>query len=395
MSKGLPQHILRAGFQLKLSASVGDAGPKWQKIFPLGETRHRSDFGDITFSREWLTEMLGNYVAEGKPERPWDYFHRGLSGGDPDVRNEDKVAAGWFSDMQLRDDGLYVLTRFTDKARRAIEADELRYPSPTFIENATDPKTGAPCGPKLLAVALLNDPFLTDLPPVEASENPKHPKGTSMKLALSQLVSALKLSADTTEDNLETALQLKAVELDEAKKAADAAKAEAAKLKEQVELSSKKDGTAGELIRKLTERVDAQAAELKKLADAKAADAVTALQVKLETEGRIRADQKPLVAELVAAVGLEKATSMAAGWPVVVDLKERGTNKPGPQDGMPPAEAHKQLQLKAAEIAKANPEQAVQAYHLAAKANPDLAKAAAKLSEMKPEELDAAIPLSA
>lgn len=372
MSKGLPRLVLRqVGFALKLDASPG-AEAKWQKVFPLGETRHRDDFGSITFDKSFLESMLRNYAAEGKPERQWDYFHRGSS-DDSQVANSEKVASGWFSDMELRGDGLYVLTRWTPKARAAIEAEELRYPSPTFSENAVDPKTGRPCGPKLFSVALLNDPFLTDLPPVEASNTPPHPKGTPMKLALAAIVSALKLDEKTTEDSIEAALKAKADEL-------EAAKTELVQLKAQVDVGAKKDGATGELIKKLSERVDAQDAELKKMREAKATDAITALQVKLEGEGRIRADQKPLVAELVGAVGLDKATTMTAGWPVVVDLKERGTNKPGPDGGMDPAAAQKQLELDAAAIAKANPKDAPEAFMLAAKAKPELAKAAHRLS---------------
>lgn len=357
------------GFNILLSAA--EAGPKWQKVFPLGETRHRDDFGSITFDRELLGDFVRNYAEEGKPKRPWNYFHRGSS-NDKEVANEDKVAAGWFSDVELRADGLYVLTEWTPKAKAHIDAKELQYPSPEFSESATDPKTGKSCGGKLFAVALLNDPFLTDLPAVQASINPA-PKGLVMKLNLASLVAAAQLAADITEENLETALKAKAAEL-------------AAKSKELVELKAKvesKETAGADVIKKLSERVEAQGAELKTMREAKAAADVVALQAKLETEGRILAAEKPMVAELVTALGLEKATAMTAGFPVKVDLKERGTNREGPANGMDPAEAHKQLELKAAELAKANPADAPQAYLLAAKANPELAKAAQR---MKPPE---------
>lgn len=365
-----PLNVMRQiGFQLLLDA--GDAGPKWQKVFPLGETRHRDDFGSITFTRGFLEGMLRNYVAEGKPRRQWDYFHRGTS-DDAKISNADKVASGWFTDMQVRDDGLYVLTEWTPRARAAIDAKELQYPSPTFTENATDPKTGKPCGPKLFAVALLNDPFLTDLPAVQASATPPAvPKGTPMTTVnLSAIVHAAKLDEkSTTAENIEAALTAKLAEL-------EASKAEVVQLKAKVEA---KENAAGDIVRKLTEQVSTLSTKLDAQEKAAAVAAVSALTVKLESEGRILATEKPMVAEIVAAVGLEKATSMCSGWPVKVDLKERGSGKPGPVDGMAPEEAHKQLMLKADEIVKAGGDR-VTSYATAMSQNPELAKAATKLT---------------
>jgi hypothetical protein len=216
-----------------------------------------------------------------------------------------------------------------------------------------------------------------------------------MKLALATLVSAAKLNADTTEENLEKALKAQADDLELTKAKLADRDGELVTLKAKADDDAKKGGAAGDVIKKLAERVDAQAAELKKLTDERATDAVTALQAKLESEGRILAAEKPMVAELIKNLGLTKATEFCATLPVKVDLKERGTNKPGPASGMDPVEAHKQLQLKAAELAKEKPVEAAHAYELACRANPDLAKAAAKLTSMKPDELDQVSPLTA
>jgi phage I-like protein len=336
--------LRHVGFALALDA--GEAGAKkWQKVFPLGETRHRSDFGSITFDRDFLEAMVRNYRAEGSPPRPWDYFHRGSS-DDSQVRNEDKVAAGWFHDVELRADGLYVLTEWTAKAAAAIDAKELQFPSPTFTENAMDPKTGKPCGPKLFAVALLNDPFLTDLPPVQAAANPAAPKGQTMKLQLAALVAAAKLNADTTEDTVEAALKAKADEL-------DAAKAEIVTLKSNVEKASK-DAEALKLAQadnvKLSDRLtklEAQAA-----ASAERALAVETAQLcsKLQSEGRIVAAEKSDVEEDVKTFGLEKATARWAKRPVVVALGERGVTGAGTEQS--PEGAKQALDKLTEELAK-------------------------------------------
>jgi len=171
-------------------ASLGapPAGYKWNKLFPFG-TRHRYDFpdGSMTFDHAFFEAMVRNFakVAATGAELPVDYYHRGTSGNDP-VRNEDKVAAGWIGQLKIsgdgsdQSDGLWGAFKWNDKAKAHILADELRYLSPTFREDAVDRTTGLEQGPTLFGAALLNDPFLQDLPKVAAAAHPKYPEHRRM-----------------------------------------------------------------------------------------------------------------------------------------------------------------------------------------------------------------------
>jgi len=160
---------------------------------------HRGDFGSLDLSRKVLEEMAANYVAEGKPERAVNYFHLGTSStpGTP----EQKVAAGWISDVRVTDAGLEVLISWTDRARGFILADELRYLSAEFVTASTDKRSGKSSGAKLLGAALLNDPFLTELPRVAASEN------TEANVDFSKQVRAwLRLAESATDAEVEATI---------------------------------------------------------------------------------------------------------------------------------------------------------------------------------------------
>ena len=151
-------------FDATALATVKSAsGPKWNKLFPSDTTRFRSDFpgGRIDFTPEFLASMVANWQRVGSPGLPVDYSH-----------DEKGLASGWIEALDLRDDGLYAAIRWTDAARDAIQADELRYLSPTFAVDGDDSSTGASQGPTLYGAALLNTPFLQDLPRVAASAFP-------------------------------------------------------------------------------------------------------------------------------------------------------------------------------------------------------------------------------
>lgn len=189
---------------------------KWTKVFPVGVTKHRSDFGPkgITFSKDVLEAMISNYRAEGKPERAVNFFHRGATTAPGAV--DEKVAAGWIQDLELRDDGLYAQIKWTERARNYITKDELRYLSPEFTMGAISKDTGKPQGPTLLGAALLNDPFLTELPRVAAAEH-----GVST-MDRKLVCSALGLNEDASDEQINEAAKsaaLKSKDLTESNEA--------------------------------------------------------------------------------------------------------------------------------------------------------------------------------
>lgn len=222
---------------VRIQLADADSGPKWHLLFPLGAVKHRPDFPrPISFDEATLRSMEANYVREGKPERAVNFFHLGPS--DTPAPIDNKVAAGWIRDVVLdvggnaeRADGpgLYALISWTDRARTYILKDELRYLSPEFVLESTDKNTGAPAGAKLLGAALLNDPYLTELPRVAASET-VGVRHMDRKLVCSALGLAESASDEEINSAAKSALEKKA----EAEKAeAEAKSGEEKKMAEQ------------------------------------------------------------------------------------------------------------------------------------------------------------------
>ena len=282
---------------------LGEKAATTNKLVPCG-TFHREDFpgGKIVVDRKYLETMVANWQALGSPRLPIDYFHRGDSSNDG-LATEMKVAAGWISALEVRDDGLYAETSWTPKARAHIDAEELQYFSPTWAPNYTDPKSGKRIGPTLLGGALLNAPFFKELPALAAADGPAR-KETHM-LTLANLAALLLLSADTaTEETITTRIK----SLVDGEKKAGELKATAA--------SDALNLKASEAERtKLEARVTSMEAE-------RQAEKVAGLFERIFATGR--KVEKEQVVELAAAVGLEKAEKMLMRFPVAVDLKERG-----------------------------------------------------------------------
>ena len=163
------------GGLMSIAAPGADITPKWNQIFLPGAF-HRSDFPDgvIKMDEAFFARLVENWRREGSRPVPVDYFHRGETGDDLPL--EEKVAAGWISDLQVRPDGVWALIGWTERARGYIAADELRYLSPTFTVDGLDRTTGQSQGPTLFGAALLNDPYLKELPRVAASAKPSTPQ---------------------------------------------------------------------------------------------------------------------------------------------------------------------------------------------------------------------------
>jgi len=136
------------------------------QVLRTGTFFHRR-FGTFTVDRATMDGIVLNF----EPDRiPLDYNHGSLS-EDPDRSR----AAGWVKTLTVedRDDEQFALmadVEFTSQARNFVEADEFRYISPEFTFNFTNPETGEHGGPKLMAVALTNRPFLPGMLPITLSD---------------------------------------------------------------------------------------------------------------------------------------------------------------------------------------------------------------------------------
>ncbi len=149
--------------------------------------------GAFRIDKADLEKMKLNFQAR-KIDTVIDYEHQSLYG-------EQAPAAGWIKELIIKDDKLYGMVSWTQKAKEYIKNAEYRYLSPVFDFGAVDKKTGVWIGCELTSVALTNTPFLDELGEVKANKN-LNSKGENM---------------DKTQELQAEILALKA-ELDEAKK---------------------------------------------------------------------------------------------------------------------------------------------------------------------------------
>lgn len=183
--------------------------PRWNMLFPMGAVKYRSDFPEgIGLGREKLEKMASNfaraksrYMGESGFGLPVTFTHVGGSMPNNHRAVEDRRAAGWIEAVEMRADGLWGLTRWTEEARLRIKKDEFRFLSPEFVLAYMDPDTGTGQGATLFGASLVNDPFLYELPRVAAARTTK---GAAMdKLKLCKMMG---ISPETPDEEVEQML---------------------------------------------------------------------------------------------------------------------------------------------------------------------------------------------
>lgn len=349
---------------LPIASIEGDASPKWNKLFPLGVTRFRRDFpnGKITLSAAYLGAMVKNWERWNKPALPVDYWH--------DDDSPESIASGWIEDLELRADGLYGLIKWTAKARERIAADELRFLSPSFAPDMEDPTSGQRQGPTLLGAALLNKPFLFDLPRVAAGREPSTttPKENTMLRTL--LLTIFALPEVTTDETLADRVR--------------ALKAENVKLSteqdEKIELTSKPLKVELAAARETVTKLEADVAKLK--TEKQDAEIATFLG-QLETDKKLLPANRESAKQICLKMGMDFARAHFAAAPAVVPTGEQGF-KGKDEDAKSPEQATAQLD---AEIARLQKEDSNLTYREARKLlgaqKPELLKLASEASAKK------------
>lgn len=361
------------GGLMSIAAPGADVTPKWNQLFLPGEF-HRSDFPDgvIRMDEAFFARLVENWRREGGRPVPVDYFHRGETGDDLPL--EEKVAAGWISDLQARPDGVWALIGWTERARGYIAADELRYLSPTFTVDGLDRTTGQSQGPTLFGAALLNDPYLKELPRVAASAKPTTPQPVAQEQnnmdpqqQMAALYAALGFppsmkheEAVTKATGMAKRCSMPVSEVDGAPKGDQVETAPLADTK-QIPNRSLEDSSVGDS--KISENgdnaprdpmiplsrgdkalelaniaVSKLAAKVEKMEAEKLATDLTRLGDRLISERRITPAMRGDVAEYAQAVGLSKAEGFYSKFPVL-QIGELGIT--GSADASSTAEATK------------------------------------------------------
>lgn len=343
------------------SASPGEAPPstRWHLLFPLGKTKYRADFVDgISFTRATLAAMARNFETaktnylgkDGGFGIPVTFTHVGGSGPSNFRAVEDRRAAGWIEALELRDDGLWALTRWTEEGRRRIQADEFRFLSPEFALEYMNADTGESQGATLFGASLVNDPFLTELPRVAASRSTK---GVVVAMDKAKLCLLLGLTAEASDEDVEKALKAKleaAPKPDAAAGAADTDSedsrpppppppAEVAAVAAARDVETLKLSLANTAAQNATLAKELAAAQAKLKASEEAEAKAKRESVETEAKafcaalvqaGRLVPAKIPKLVAFAAQHGLSQLEELYDVQKPVVDLKERGVTSSAP-----------------------------------------------------------------
>lgn len=158
--------------------------PEWVKVCAVG-TWQGHVYGTVVITTRDLDEMVVNFRANPMSRRPCDWEHQSLwtrGNGKP------APASGWVRELERRDNELWARVEWTDKAKAQIEAGEYAFLSPVLIFHYTDHMTGRDKGTVFHSLALTNQPFFEELPPLAASA--EVPMLTNLALLLGLAASA-------------------------------------------------------------------------------------------------------------------------------------------------------------------------------------------------------------
>lgn len=159
--------------------------------------------GGFEVTRAHLDEMVANNTRYSGGRLLFDYEHQTLRAQE---NGQPAYASGWGRELRIVETesghALEARVEWTSRADTAIRAQEYAYLSPVYFWAGRDKRTNAPIGAVLHSVALTNNPFLTDLPAVAATDPlPETPMSAPSSL-LPLLAGLLALSASATEDQV-------------------------------------------------------------------------------------------------------------------------------------------------------------------------------------------------
>jgi phage I-like protein len=194
-----PEIAQGLSFDIATASASADAAkaPEWVHLMPLGEWKGADGRGPYRLDRPNADRVVAALQAAKRP-LPIDYDHAldlalGAKSGQP------APAAGWFSQAEVRDDGIWARVEWTARGSETIAAKEYRFISPVFNHD----KTGRVL--QLLRAGLTNTPNFESLTAL-ASQN--QTEGTAdMDEFLKQLIALLGLAAGATTDQVIAAIK--------------------------------------------------------------------------------------------------------------------------------------------------------------------------------------------
>lgn len=181
--------VVLAAFEARASLKAGRE-PQWNLVFPRG-TWHGPNFeklgGSFTVDDAFISEVIENWVAAGKPRLPVRWTHEHLKNTDPaKVPLLDRKAAN-IIDLRATEAGLEALTDWKPAGAKDIEDGAFDAWSAEWAPRHINRLTGKVGGWFLSGVALTSEPYFNLMPPVAAS----HEMGGGMSEAIKWLKAAI------------------------------------------------------------------------------------------------------------------------------------------------------------------------------------------------------------
>ena len=133
-----------------------EGNKKWVKVYPFSSWSHPI-FSDTSIDEDTATALKESFDQKYYGEQ--DYVVSYDHGLDPAKGGK---AAGWYEQVEVRDDGLWGLIRFTETAKQEIDAGEWRYFSGEHYDEYEHPHTGEIHNLVFSGGALTNKPYVKE-----------------------------------------------------------------------------------------------------------------------------------------------------------------------------------------------------------------------------------------
>jgi phage I-like protein len=144
------------------SSELGKDNKQWVHVCPSGTIVTRDGRGPYRLADSEAV-IQASRAKSGRAKMLVDYEHQSFLGkhsGSP------AIAAGWIVGMQAREDGIWALVEWTEKAAAHIKAREYRYLSPVLLHSPDGAVT------RIENVALTNSPNLHEMTALSRQERP-------------------------------------------------------------------------------------------------------------------------------------------------------------------------------------------------------------------------------
>lgn len=327
----------------------------WYQLAPIGDAPGIIEDGQ---DRKHVTQALNratlSAVVKAFAEKLLvDFEHRST------MPDGDTAAAGWISNVQMRDDGLWGQFVWTDSGEAAVANQRYRYLSPVFtVELSNDGKTAVPVA--LQSVGLTNRPNLKGLRPLSnkdteataAASNSAASGGEKGSMDYKAMIlTILGLPAEADDAAIQAALDAKAAKTEDDKK------------------------TAGEVMNRAT-AAEAEVVTLKaKLLDNEADVFIAANADKISDTAKAKALYVANKDAFLASLSLFRSQPVQAAVPGKVVINKAEMKTPVNADGKTGDEVAAAQKSAVDAIAVKNKCSMAQAYAIAATNHPELFRA--------------------